>query len=151
MPLALFFFLHFREVKVDSLEPEYGGDKVCGGADRLYLPRLEATNMIRQDAVREVGNIWRMVEKDIRNEKIELENFLSQSLDWHEALPEVSLTEMFLGIDLFQREMQLIRFTDPRTLQILKREGFETKDFVVYSPQVQDEKMQIPLSWCGTM
>jgi uncharacterized domain HDIG len=144
--LALFFFLHFREVKVDTLEPDTVAEKyVVAQTDFTFLDQ-EATNMIRQDAVREVGNISRLVEKDIRNEKIELENFLSQSLDWHDLLPDVSLTEMFLGIDLFQREMQQIRFTDPRTLQIIKREGIESKDVVVYVPPVQDEKVSIPLS-----
>lgn len=141
---ALFFFLHFREVKVDTLEPDMVAAKyVVAQTDFTFLDQ-EATNMIRQDAVREVGNIWRLVEKDIRNEKIELENYLSQSLDWHHVLPEVSLTEMFLAVDLFQREMQLVRFTDPRTLQILKREGFETRDYVVFTPSGQDDKLEIP-------
>lgn len=142
--LVLFFFLHFREVRVDALEPETIAAKyVVAQIDFTFLDQ-EATNIIRQDAVREVGNIWRLVEKDIRNEKIELENYLSQSSDWHKKMHDISLTEVFLGIDLFQREMQQIRFTDPRTLQILKREGFETKGYVVFTPPNQEEKVQIP-------
>ena len=142
--IALFFFLHFREVRVDSLEPDtIAGKYVVAQTDFTFLDQ-EATNMIRQDAVREVGNIWRLVEKDIRNEKIDLESLLSQTLDWHKKMPDISLTEMFLGIDLFQREMQQIRFTDPRTLQILKREGFETKNYVVFTPPNQEERVQIP-------
>ncbi len=67
--------LHFREIHVDVLEfnsvaPGY----VVAQVDFDFLDE-ESTIIIRQEAVRDIGKIYQISHKEIRQRRIEFENF----------------------------------------------------------------------------
>lgn len=140
----LFFFLHFREVRVESLELDSVAEKFIVAQTEFIFLDQETTHMIRQDAVRDIGKIWRFSEKELRNHRLELEKELTHSVTWRQLLPDVTLTDMFTAVDLFQKEMQKLRFTDPRTFKTLEQEGFSVNNLLIFAPASEEETAYIP-------
>ena len=77
LALALFAFLHFREVQVEipelnSIAPGY----IVSQVD-FDFPDDEATIILRQDALRDVSKIYQLSQKDIRKSGSNLRIFFS--------------------------------------------------------------------------
>src|SRR5688500_9835991 len=71
----LFLILHFREIEVESLElhsiaPGY----IVSQIDFDFYDE-EATIILKQEAVRDNGKIYQINDKEIRQRRIEFENF----------------------------------------------------------------------------
>ena len=93
--LCLFALIHFREERVEVLElntlaPGY----IVAQVDFDFFDE-EATIILRQEAVRDVGKILQISENEIRQRRIEFENFLINTQDWRKA------SKIPLGRDVF--------------------------------------------------
>jgi hypothetical protein len=142
--LSLFIILHFREVRVEVLEfnsiaPRY----VVAQVDFDFLDE-EATIVLKQEAVRDVGKIFNFSEKEIRQRRIEFENFLIYNQDWRKYATESTFEEMYQGIDAIDKVMEQVRFTDPRTLQKLRELKMATNTYMIYTPADLSEEVFFP-------
>lgn len=141
---TLFAFLHFREVQVDILElnsiaPNY----IVSQIDFDFLDD-EATIILRQDSLRDVGKIYQLSQKDIRQKRIEFENFLLYNQAWHEQADVEAFSELYQGIDTMEKALLQLRFTDARTLDKLKELGFPTQNYQIYTPNTLFEQTLLP-------
>lgn len=132
--ISLFAILHFREVRVEVLElnsiaPGY----VVAQVDFDFLDE-EATIILKQEAVRDVGKIYQIANKEIRQRRIEFENFLIYNQDWRKYATSSTFEEMYRGVDAIEKVLGHIRFTDPRTLQKMHELGLPTSYYLVYTP-----------------
>lgn len=132
--LCLFLFLHFREVRVEMLElnsiaPNY----IVAQVDFDYLDE-EATSLLKQEAVRDIGKIFKISDKDIRQRRIGFENFLIYNQEWRKYVENTTFDEMYKGADLLEKAMLHLRFTDARTLQKMNEVGLPTENYQVYTP-----------------
>lgn len=142
--LALFLFIHFREVKIDVLElntlaPNY----IVSQVDFDFVDD-EATIILKQEAVRDIGKIYKLSEKDIRHKRIEFENFLLYNQSWRDQAEAGTFDQLYHGAEVIERSLIQLRLTDPRTLQKMKELGVTTANYHAYSPNTLLEQISLP-------
>jgi cyclic-di-AMP phosphodiesterase PgpH len=132
--LCLFAFLHFREVRVEVLElnrtaPNY----IVAQIDFDYFDE-KATIILKQEAIRDLGKIYQISEKEIRNQRIEYENYLVSNPSWRSENEDSTFEKMYKGGEAVEKILLQLRFTDPRTFQRLEEVKCPTANFLIYTP-----------------
>lgn len=145
--VALFLFLHFREVYVETLDlnsiaPGY----VVSQVDFNFLDE-EATVILKQEAVRDVGKIYQLSEKEVRQKRIEFDNFLLYNQGWREQAETGTFNELYYGAEVMENALLRLRLTDPHTLTRLEEAGISTIDYQPLSISFfNKQKMSLPSS-----
>lgn len=144
--LALFLFVHFREVRVevlelDSLAPSF----VVSQVDFDFLDQ-DATVILREEAVRDIGKIYLIDEKEVRNRRLEYDNVLLYDQQWRAKLPKATFEDMSQAGDTVEKILLNLRFTDPRTLRKMKTIGVTTDNYLVFTPSDPKKGVLLPLS-----
>ena len=142
--ISLFAFLHYREVQVDVLElnsiaPNY----IVSQVDFNFVDE-EATIISRQKALRDIGKIYQLSQKDIRKKRIEFDNFLLYNETWHDQVNEDGIGELYQGIDVMEKSLTQLRFTDSHTLDKLKELDFPVQNYQVYTPNTLLQQTTLP-------
>lgn len=143
----LFLLLHFREVKVEILEigsiaPEFLVSQVD-----FDFPDDEATVIVRQDAIRDVGKIYQISGKEVRQKRVEFENFLLYNQAWHESAEGGVFEELYLGVDTLEKALLQLRLTDPQTIEKMKEAGFTFDGYQVHQTDVFNPKAVFSEDW----
>lgn len=145
--LCLFIILHFREERVEILElgsiaPNY----VVSQVDFDFFDE-EATIILKQEALRDIGKIYEISEKEIRQRRIEFENFLIYNQDWRNSATfnNSSFEELYSAIDDLEKVLIKLRFTDSRTLQKMKDIGIVTPSYLIFTPNELSESNRLPM------
>lgn len=143
--VALFFTLHFREEPVDVLEvnstaPRY----VVAQVDFEFFDE-EVSNIMRQEAVRDIGKIYKLSDKEIHDKKrTEFESKLINEQSWRRLLGNSSIEQMFLALDLVVQELTRVRFTDPRTLEKMHDLSLQSSDYLIFTPAANESRVIFP-------
>lgn len=137
--ICFFAFIHFREVKVEVLElnsiaPNYTVTQV----DFDFYDE-EATIILKREAVKDIGKIYALSEKTVRQRRIEFENFLIYNQDWRKYSEKSTFEEMYRGVDALEKALLQVRFTDPRTLQKMQDMGLSTEHYIAYTPEDMED------------
>lgn len=141
---GIFLFLHFQEVKVEVLElnsiaPRY----IVAQVDFDFVDD-EATSILRQESVRDIGKIFRLSEPQIVQRRVEIENDLLRNQEWHKKQSTLTFEEMYKVLDTLQKALIQVRFTDPRTLQKMHQLNLSTSDYQLYTPPDLAEEEPLP-------
>ncbi len=136
--LPLTFFLHFREVQMEVLEigtkaPHY----VISQADFSFLDE-EATQALKQEAVRDIGMIYKVDETQILSYRHGVENALIDHQQWRRALPETTFEEIYTLLDGIQERLIQVRLAERRTLHRMEALHLETHDLFALEGSVED-------------
>lgn len=142
--LALFLMLHFREVHVEILEPNTIAPAYVVSQIDFDFYDEEATIIQKQEVVRDVGKIYQIDEKEIRQQRLEFENFLLYNQDWRKYVSEEAFEDVYKGIDLVEKILINERFTDPRTLQKLRELNIPSSNYLLFTPTELSENMILP-------
>lgn len=141
---ALFFSLHFREVRVESLELDTPAKRyVVAQTDFDFLDH-DATELHRQEALRDIGKIYRLPERELRERKKEIEEEATLSPDWQKQFPEASLSKLSFALDTFLKGIRPLRFTDLKTIEILQKRKIDTSNFEPFEPSANRSEVYIP-------
>ena len=141
---SLFMILHFREVWVEVLElnsiaPSY----IVAQTDFDFYDE-EATIILKQEAIRNIGKVYQISDKEIRQKHSEFDHSILTDNQWREQLPEVSIEEIYKGTEALEKTLLAFRFTDPKTLRKIEEAGLPTIYFKVYTPLNLDESGPLP-------
>lgn len=142
--LVLFAFLHFREVQVDILEINTIAPGYVVSQVDFDFPDDEATIIMKQDAIRDVGKIYQLSQADVRQKRIEFENFLLYNQAWHEQTDSQVFDQLYRGTDALEKALQQLRFTDGRTLDKMEQLGMPVQNYQVYIPNTLFDQTQLP-------
>lgn len=142
--LSLFLILHFRETHVEILEVNSIAPVFVVSQVDFDFYDEEATIILKQEAVRDVGKIYLIDEKEIRQRRVEFEHFLVFNPDWRNEVSESAFEQVYTGIDLVEKILVDVRFTDPRTLQKLRDIGLPSSNYLAYSPVGLSEGSILP-------
>ena len=149
--LCLAAFLHFRELKVDILELNTNAGHYMVGQIDFEFPDEEATLILKQDAIRGLGNIYRIDEKQIRQARFEFENFLIQHRELKERGSLSDFDNYYKVADALEEQLLQVRFTDSKTLQRMKEHDFNTDRFFVFSPPNTEHPLLLPSGFWSRM
>jgi len=142
--ISLFLMLHFREIHIEVLElGTYAPRYVVSQVDFDFFDE-EATIILKQEAVRDIGKIYQVDDKQIRLRRGEFENFLIGDEEWRKQLPGATFEQVHFGMELLEKALLSLRLTDPRTLQKLNTEKLSTPAFQIYTPLTASGEVQLP-------
>lgn len=132
--LCLFALLHFREERVEVLElnsiaPSY----VVAQVDFDFYDE-EATIILKQEALYDLGKIYQISDKEVRQRRIELENFLIYNQELRKTIERSSFDELYNGVDTLEKILLKLRFTDPRTLHRMKEAKLPIENYEIFTP-----------------
>jgi putative nucleotidyltransferase with HDIG domain len=143
---SLFFFLHFKEVYVEILElHSTASNYIVASTDFDFLDEA-ATAVLQQEAVRDIGKIYKLSEQEVRQRRIEFENFLIYNQEWRHYVEASTFDEMYTGVDRLEKVMDQVKFTDPRTLQKMKSISIPIENYVIYTPPEVETGVLLPTS-----
>lgn len=133
--LFLFLFLHFREIRVDvlklnSIAPGY----IVAQSDFDFLDE-EATIILREEAVREVGRIYKLSDQEIQHYRLEFENFIIYNHDWRNLTESNTFDEMSKVVNLLDQLLTQLRLTDERTFQLMIEYNLPTFSYQIFAPK----------------
>ena len=139
---SLALFLHFREVRLDVLELNaLAGRYVIAQVD-FEFPDYETTIILKQQAMQDVGKIYQIDDKQIREARYELEDLLIHNKDWRAAAPASTFEEMYKAADEIETILLESRFTDPRTIQKIRELNYPEDTYYEFVPE--NEEMVTP-------
>ncbi len=118
---VLSLFLHIRQERVEILELNSKSTRYIIAQTNFSFADDDATGILRQQAVRDIGDIYRIDERqiDIRSEA--LERYLVEEEAWRQETSQTTFDQMLKGVERLKRIIGKMRFTDPRTYQKMKQ------------------------------
>lgn len=142
--LGLFLILHVRELRLevldlDSIAPGY----IVAQHDADFYDD-EATIILKQEAVRDIGKIYQISDTQIRQRKLEFENFLLYNQDWGLSAGARAFEDVYRDLDSIEKVLLALRFTDPRTLQRMKELHLPVSNYQIFTPSGLDEGIFLP-------
>jgi putative nucleotidyltransferase with HDIG domain len=145
--IALAAFLHFRQVRTEVIEQGAIADRYLIAHVDFSFPDEEATLVIKQQSVRDIGAIYRISEKQLRQIRFDFESYLLTRSDWRDKLKQSTFDELYKGADAIEQALAKARFTNSRTLQKMKDYGLSTSDYYLYSSESLQEPTILPRSF----
>lgn len=134
MILSLATFLHFREIRIEMLEPgSIAKNYVVAQVDFEFLDS-DSTLVLRQEALKDIGPIFQIDDKEIKERRGNFENYLIYHQNWREEVEGSTFEEMSKIADELEDLFYKARFTDQRTLKKMQELDLKVEDFyVLYS------------------
>jgi len=130
---GLFFFLHFRDVKVEMLELDSLAPRYLVAQVDVEFVDEEATLIKKQQAVEQIGKIYRINEQQLYNRRHEFEDLFTKDQSWRDLLSEITFDEVYRKMDAFLSVLGKQRFTDTRTLAKMKEAKFPSDDVMIFA------------------
>lgn len=126
--ITLAAFFHFREepienVEIGTLAPRY----VIAQID-FDFPDAEATQVLKQEAVKDIGSVYAIKESQVKEFRYHLEKTLIDTQKWREELPQSTFEEIYEVLDKIEDQLLSARFTDERTLQRMRKLNLSADD-----------------------
>ncbi len=142
--LALSLFLHFREVRLEVLELNATAPRYIVAQIDFEFPDYETTLILKQQAMKDIGSIYQIDDKEIRDVRFKLENQLIHDRQWRKTSPSSTFEEMYKAADQMETLLLEARFTDPRTLQKIKELDLSLDSYYELLPDINDHSSEIP-------
>ena len=131
--VVLTCFLQWREVRIEVLEYGSVADQYLIAQVDFDFPDEEATVILKQESVRDIGQIYRMDEKQVLKKRYEFEDHLVHNTEWRKTLPKVTFEELYYGADQLKDILLQSRFTDERTLSKIKKFDLPSENFYLFT------------------
>lgn len=148
--LLLAAFIHFREAKIDNLEVGDLAPRFLISQVDFAFPDSESTLLIKQDAIREIGHIYKINERQIVDTRFAFENYVIKARQAGNIPENLQFDALYKATDAFEDVLMESRFTDIRTLQKLEEFHIPTTYFQSYVPKEISQPIYIPESiWQG--
>jgi putative nucleotidyltransferase with HDIG domain len=141
---CLAIFLHFREVRLEVLEPNTTASRYIVAQIDFEFPDYETTIVLKQQAMQDVGAIFQIYEGEIRDARYALEEDLIRNKEWREKAPSSTFEEMYKAADEMETLILKARFTDPRTLQEAKELHIADSSYFEFIPEGEGIPLRLP-------
>lgn len=142
--LCLFLFFHFREVRVEILELNSRASKYVVAQVGFDFVDREATLILKQEAVRNIGKIYRLPANQINQRRTDFENLLVRDGEYRKRFADLNFEEVSKILDQLQKAMDQVRFTDPRTLRKIREAGLPSKNYQIFTPINLESETVLP-------
>lgn len=144
--ICLAFFLHFRDVRLEVLEMNATAGRYVIAVIDFEFPDYETTIILKQQAMQDVGKIYQVDDKQVREARYEIEEILIRNKDWRSSVPSSTFEEMYKAADEIETMLLESRFTDLRTVQKIKELNLSDLFYYEYVPE-SDTVFPPPIFW----
>lgn len=145
--ICLALFLHFREVRLEVLELNTTAGRYVVAQTDFEFPDYEATFVLKQQAAGDIGSIYQIDDRQLREVRNELEDLLIHSKRWREVSPHSTFEEIYKASDQLETFLIEARFTDPRTIQKIKELNISDASYFEWVPEETRVSTQLPPSF----
>lgn len=150
--LFLFLFLHFRESYVESFELGSDAKKYLVSQVDFVFPDEEATIILKQEAGRDIGAIYRIDEDEVYDQVTDFQKYITQTEEgeelWSQVAQERDFADLALALGLLSDGLRESRFTDTRTMQRIDElppeNTLHSRDFFVFLPSQDKTTVKLP-------
>lgn len=142
--VVLTLFLNFREIKVDMLPINSIATHFVVAQTDFEFPDEVTTIVLRQEALSNVRNIYKIDDKDIKAARLGFEKFLSNNNRWRKKYPTTTYEEIYETLDAIENILLDLRFTDARTMQRLKEFDQLSSYLIISLPADNEEIVTLP-------
>ncbi len=144
--VCIFLFIHFREVKVETLELGTQASSYVVAQTDFDFPDDYATNALKQEALKDLGPIFSFQEKMLSQVSYDFEYYLIHDSLWLDQLKNVSLEDLYQDIEIVVSFLKSLNFTDIATLKKMQKFDISTVDFMVFT-SFKGEKAEMPTEY----
>ncbi|MES2272816.1 MAG: HDIG domain-containing metalloprotein, partial [Chlamydiota bacterium] len=145
--VCLALFLHFREVRLEVLELNTTASRYIVAQTDFEFPDYETSILLKQQAMQDIGKIYLINDKEIRDVRYQLEDFLIHNKDWRESAPSSTFEEMYKAADVLETLLLETRFTDPRTIQKIKELHLSDASYFEFIPEEGSPSLKLPVEF----
>ncbi|CCB88449.1 HD family phosphohydrolase [Simkania negevensis] len=145
--IALAFFIHFREVRVDILELDSSAKNYVVAQVDFEFPDEEGTVIMRQQSAQDIGAIYELSSKAVEKKRLQFDNFLIHDQRWRNLLPNSTFEDMYQAGDAVKDLLLEARFSDQRTLQRLKSLKLLKDNYFLLPPSFDGNSIILPESF----
>jgi putative nucleotidyltransferase with HDIG domain len=149
--ICLALFLHFREVRLEVLELNTSANRYIIAQIDFEFPDYETMIVLKQQAMQDIGKIYQIDDKEIRDVRLELEESLVHRRDWRKVAPSSTFEEMYKAADEFETLLLEERFTDPRTIQKIKELNFSDTSYYEYVVDHPEAPFLLPIEFWNNL
>lgn len=132
---CLAFFLHYREERVEALEPNAKAERYVLAQDGFEFPDVEATSLLKQESMRDVGKIYHIDEKQIFQQEEEGKKFLAQNPIWRATFADATFDELYENGEALREILLKARFVDERTYKKMVQLQMPLEKVWVFVPE----------------
>ncbi len=144
--LVLFFFLHIREVRVGFVELNAKAKNYLVAQVDFSFPDTDATMILRQEAFRDVGKIYRLSRSEIKEARTKFENYLIYHPHWRKE-HDATFEQMYKVLSLVEQYLFKVNITDARTYQKREELGQSIKDYYIDGDIKAGTEVRLPLTF----
>jgi putative nucleotidyltransferase with HDIG domain len=121
LAVCLAVFLHVRYERSESFELNTKSNRYVIAQTFFSFPDDDATQILRHQAVRDIGDIYRFDENQLDGVCQNIEHYLVEDEAWRHETPLATFEQMLKGLERLKIKIRRMRFTDERTLQKMKQ------------------------------
>lgn len=118
--IALTLFLHFRETRFEVLDLNTKSSRYIVAQIDFEYPDFETTLVLRQQAMQDVGKLYKLDPSEVKNARRYIEDFLIGNKQWRSTFSTCTFEEMYKALEVTEEKLLDLRFTDPRTIRKIK-------------------------------
>lgn len=145
--IVLLFILHFHEVRMEVLEVGMEAPRYVISQTDFFFWDEEATQVLKQEAVRDIGAIFKVDESQVRKYRRDFEVSLIENQLWRQELERTTFEEVYFLLDKIEEALFQARFTDGRSLSRMHSLHLSAPDFFVIPTghvPLRGEALQLP-------
>lgn len=146
--LAIFIvgsYMHFREPSREILELNKHAEKYVVAQVDFSFYDDELTNQLKQEAVRNIGQIYRMDEKEVREKAQTFDRSLVKDNKWRQEVGHNTFEEMNKAVLRLVAVLTRLRFSDVRTIKESGNLDIQAPSLKIFSPREPRKGNKIPL------
>lgn len=145
--LCLFLFLHFREMRYEMLELHAtAGNYIVAQVD-FEFPSENETFILKQEALKDIGNIYVLDEAQLRQVSYEFEHYILHNQEWKNTIPFSSYEELYKTADALENILVKTQFTDARTIQTMKDLNIPIAHYLVLPKLINKDTYSLPIDY----
>lgn len=149
--ISLTAFLHFREVRVPILDLNSTAEQYVIAQVDFDFPDDDATKTLKQEAVYDIGQIYKFDDKKLEKRRQSLENDMVKNQHWRQELHHSTFDEVYNESEQLVDILSQCRFTDSRTFQKMKTLRVPVERVFVFTPSRLNELVSVPEGFWETV
>jgi cyclic-di-AMP phosphodiesterase PgpH len=147
--LALLFtsglsvFLQLREIKVDVLELHTVSKQYVVAQTAFEFLNEEKTFFLQQQAIHDIGPIYRFDSKNLSKVSSEFEENLIQNQSWRKKMPQVGFEQVYEYTESLENFLLDSRFSDARTIDRMNAAESASEHIFLLPPLKEGETIPV--------
>jgi hypothetical protein len=142
--LCLTLFFQFREQKIEMPDLHATASRFIVSQVDFEFPDDETTIIMKQEALLGISEIYKIMESQLRQTRMDFESYLQHDPRWKEALSSGSYQQMDKTADSLEELLLTTRFADPKTIQKMKELNLPVNQYLVFTPLPDQDPVLLP-------